>query len=163
MPVHTENIITPYSPEQLFDLVADVARYPEFLPWCSAARVESRRQMPDGSERLQAELVVSFKHISERYVSEVRLHPHHAINVTQIRGPFSQLHNSWRFTPTEDGGTHIHFMLEFRFRSAMLEKIIGLLFHRATQKMVSAFTERAHMLYGQHTHNSNQLSPQMDL
>lgn len=143
MPIHTEQQFSPYSPQQLFDLVADVEKYPEFLPWCRAARILERK---DGE--FLGELVISFAHFSESYVSRVVLDPPHGIEVTMVRGPFEHLSNSWKFTP-ENGGTRIDFSLDFKFRSRVLEKLIGGLFSKATAKMVSAFKARADVLYSQ--------------
>ncbi|MDE3037408.1 MAG: type II toxin-antitoxin system RatA family toxin [Pseudomonadota bacterium] len=142
MTSHTEQQISPYSPQQLFDLVADVERYPEFLPWCRAARVLEHK---DGE--ILAELVISFAHLTERYTSRVTLSPPDAIDAAMIKGPFTHLENRWRFTP-EGGGTRIDFFLDFRFRSKLLEKLIGGLFGKAAAKMTGAFKTRADELYG---------------
>ncbi len=143
MPKHSERQTSPYTPEQLFSLVADVAKYPEFLPWCRAARILERKE-----NEFLAELVISFAHHSERYTSRVSLDRPHEINVTMVRGPFEYLTNHWRFTSKEEGGTSIDFALDFTFRSKILEKLIGSLFAKATQKMVTAFKVRADELYG---------------
>jgi coenzyme Q-binding protein COQ10 len=143
MPLHTEQQFSPYTPQQLFDLVSDVARYPEFLPWCRAARILERKE-----NEFLGELVISFAHLTESYVSRVTLHPSHAIDVVLVRGPFEHLTNNWKFTPGKDGGTVIDFSLDFKFRSKILEKMIGPLFSKATAKMVSAFKARADVLYG---------------
>lgn len=142
MPLHAEQQFSIYTPQQLFDLVADVEKYSEFLPWCRAARILERRE-----NSFTAELIISFAHFTESYVSLVSLHPHHAIEVTLVRGPFEHLANHWKFIPVEQGGTIIDFSLDFKFRSALLEKLIGSLFARATAKMVSAFKTRADQLY----------------
>lgn len=142
MPLHREQIVLPYTQHQLFSLVADVARYPEFLPWCSAARILER-----GQEEFLAELAISYKHLSESYTSRVRLIPEEAIDVVMVKGPFEHLTNSWRFCRAE-GGTRIDFELDFAFRSKLLERMLGGFFTRATEKMVGAFTERAEALYG---------------
>lgn len=140
MPAHTEQHILPYTREQLFDLVADIERYPEFLPWCRAARILERKE-----GELLAELVISFAHLSESYVSRVTLLRPDAIDVVMVRGPFEYLTNRWRFTP-EGEGTRIDFFLDFKFRSRLLEKMIGGLFSRAVDKMVTAFRARADAL-----------------
>jgi len=149
MPVHSERHILPYSPEQLFDLVADIERYPEFLPWCRAARVLERK---DGE--FLGELVIRFAHLSESYTSRVTLQrPDNpgetgSIDVTMVKGPFEHLINRWQFAPVENG-TQVDFFLDFKFRSRLLEKMIGGLFSQATHKMVGAFQERAEKLYRQ--------------
>lgn len=142
MPSHSEKQILPYTQEQLFDLVADIERYPEFLPWCRAARILER----NGNELL-AELVISFAHMSESYTSRVVLERPQAIGVTMVKGPFEYLTNRWRFT-SMDGKTQIDFHLDFKFRSRMLETLIGGLFAKATARMGGAFRERAESLYG---------------
>lgn len=138
---------SPYTPAQLYALVMDIERYPEFIPWCRAARIISRV----GDDEFLGELVIAFKHIRESYVSRVRGAPEaHRIDVVMERGPFHHLTNSWHFIPQEDGSCIIDFAIDFSFESRILEKIIGALFSRATQKMVGAFSDRAEILYGDH-------------
>ena len=143
MPRHTEQQHSPYTPEQLFALVADVEKYPQFLPWCRAARILDR-----GEKEFLAELIISFAHHRESYTSRVSLDYPNEIHVEMARGPFEHLSNHWRFMPKEEGGTTIDFMLDFKFRSKILEKLIGSLFGKAVQKMVTAFKARADELYG---------------
>ena len=151
---HTETRILPYTTEQLYTLVADIEHYPEFLPWCKSARILSREQAS-----FTGELTVCFKGMCQSYVSRIHGKPpasrHLAtsLHVVQMRGPFTHLVNDWQFTPVEEKereekATEIRFMLEFAFKSKVLDKIIGLLFHKATRKMVEAFEERAKTLYG---------------
>lgn len=153
MPSHAEQQIMPYTTQQLFDLVADIERYPDFLPWCRAARIIERK--PD---EFLGELVIAFHHLSENYTSRVSMKrpasPSEAgsIDVVMVKGPFEYLVNRWRFTPVESatggqGGSEIDFFLDFKFRSRILEKIMGGLFGKATSKMVSAFKERANVMY----------------
>lgn len=147
MPHHREDITVPYPPQQMFDLVADVARYPEFLPWCRAARI-----LEQGDGWFMAELAIAYKGFGESYTSRVTLTPpdlsgHGAIDVEMVRGPFHHLTNRWRFSP-EGGGTRIAFELDFAFRSRMLEMMMGGFFTKATDKMGQAFRERADALYG---------------
>lgn len=139
---------SPYTPQQLMELVADVRRYPEFLPWCKLARVTSRNE-----HSFLAELVISFKGLTERYTSLVTLHPQGpvpAIDVRMVSGPFEHLSNRWEFHPLpgEDSGTEIDFHLDFRFKSKVLEKMLGGVFLRAQEKMADAFRDRADELYG---------------
>ncbi len=143
MPTHAEQRLLPYSQKQLFDLVASVDRYPEFLPWCTATRITRR----DG-QTFHADLVVRFKVFQERFASRVTLHPHSLIDVEYINGPFRYLNNHWRFIEAEDGGCVIDFYVDFEFRSRMLQKLIGLLFNEAVSRMVGAFETRARQLYG---------------
>ena len=133
MPAHNESKILPYTPQQLFDLVADVARYPEFLPWCKAARISEQ-----AADSFLGELVIHYKGLSESYTSRVTLSPYHAIDVMMEKGPFEYLTNNWRFTP-EGEGTRIDFALDFKFRSKMLDMMMGGFFLKATEKMMAAF------------------------
>jgi coenzyme Q-binding protein COQ10 len=145
MPTHAERRVLPYRAEQLFDLVADVERYPEFLPWCVAARIRSRE-----GNLILADLVIGFKMIRERFSSQVRLdRPGLRIDVAYKEGPFRYLNNHWTFEPLPDGHCRIDFYVDFEFRSAMLQKIIGVLFNEAVHRMVAAFERRARQLYGE--------------
>ena len=143
MPTHAEQRILPYTPEQLFDLVADVARYPEFLPWCVASRIRSR----DG-DVFFADLVIGFKMVRERFTSKVTLSAPERIDVTYTEGPFHHLNNHWIFKPAPGGGTQLDFYVDFEFRSKLLQTLIGALFNEAVRMMVSAFEKRAGQLYG---------------
>lgn len=148
MPAHKESRHLPYSPKQLFDLVADVEKYPEFLPWCVAARINKRME-----NILHADLVIGFKTFRESYTSHVTLlEPTSPDGLYEVRarlvhGPFSHLMNDWVFRPGKIGGTDIDFSVDFKFKSAMLEAIIGQFFDNAIHKMVTAFEERAKVLY----------------
>lgn len=151
MPSFCEQETSPYSPLQMYALVADVARYPEFLPWCRAARILERTD-----NGFLAELMIAFKAFRECYTSRVVLHPpagEHAaaaIEVDMVRGPFKYLRNHWRFLPTENG-TDIQLELDFAFNSRILEAAAGQAFRRAAEKMAYAFKERADALYGENT------------
>ena len=144
MPTHAEKRHLPYSQKQLFDLVAEVHRYPEFLPWCTACRITKR----DGNTFF-ADLVVRFKVFTERFQSKVTLHEHEQIDVEYIDGPFRYLNNHWRFISQADGSCVIDFYVDFEFRSKMLQALIGLLFNEAVSRMVDAFEKRAIDLYGE--------------
>ncbi len=141
--------ILPYPAQKLFDLVVDIESYPKFLPWCRAARILEKEE-----KRVLAELIISFKHITESYVSEVtfkRPASHNDdgyIDVRLVRGPFENLENHWRFVPVNENSTEVSLTLSFKFRSLILDSIIGLLFGKASQKMVNAFEKRAEELYG---------------
>ena len=125
MTSHSETQFLPYTTEQLFDLVADIESYPQFLPWCRAARIIERK--PD---EMLAELILSFAHMTERYTSRVALQrplskdAAGAIDVMLVKGPFKYLTNRWRFTP-EAGGARIDFFIDFQFQSKLLEALIG--------------------------------------
>ena len=144
MPVHTEKHVLPYTPGQVFDLVADVERYPEFLPWCVACR-----KTDTFDNGFEADLTIGFKMVREQFTSRVTLEKPGYIKVGYKKGPFRHLSNTWRFTP-RDGGkeTEIDFYLEFEFRSRVLQKLIGMLFEEAVRRMVAAFEARAADLYG---------------
>ena len=143
MPTHAEHRLLPYTAEQLFDLVADVERYPEFLPWCLGARVRERRD-----NVITADLLIGFRMVRERFTSRVVLDRPDQIDVSYAEGPFRYLDNHWQFIPQEDGGCLIDFYVDFEFRSRMLQKIIGVLFNEAVKRMVGAFEGRARQLYG---------------
>jgi len=144
MPTHAEQRLLPYTPEQLFDLVADIERYPEFLPWCVGARIKSRQE-----HELVADLVIGFKMIRERFTSRVTLdRPNLRIDVAYTEGPFRYLDNHWIFRPEPGGHTRLDFFVDFEFKSILLQKIIGALFNEAVRRMVAAFEARAKQLYG---------------
>ncbi len=148
MPTHSEHRHMPYSAEQIFALVADVARYPEFLPWTSAARIRDRRAIA-GGEELDADLVISFKVFRERFGSRVRLfHDDGVIETAYIDGPFKHMNSRWTIRPADDGGAIVDFHVDFEFRSPMLQRMIGMVFDQAMRRVVGAFEARAHALYG---------------
>lgn len=142
MPTHAEQRVLPFSPQQLYDMVADVARYPEFLPWCLAVRIRKN----DGRE-IVADLIVGFKMVRERFTSRVVLsEPGHCLEVEYIEGPLRYLNNHWRFEPHENG-CRIDFFVDFEFKSRLLQKAFKPLFNEAVRRMVSAFEARAYDLY----------------
>jgi len=144
MPTHAEERHLHHAPEQLFDLVADIERYPEFLPWCTAARLRSRED-----DLIIAELVIGFKGVRERFTSRVKLNrPGMRIDVSYEEGPFKYLNNHWIFQADGQGGCVIDFFVDFEFRSRLLQKMITLLFNEAVRRMVGAFEARADDLYG---------------
>ena len=143
MPRHTETKHLPYSPEQLFDLVADVSRYDEFLPWVVAVRVRS-----SSATETVADLVVGFNAFKERFTSRVVKERPDKILVDYFEGPLKYLHNECRFEPTTDGGTNLCFSVDFAFRSRIFEALAGQMFDRALRRMTRAFEERAAALYG---------------
>lgn len=149
MPTHAEKRVLPYEPRQLFDLVAQVERYPEFLPWCLASRVRRRE-----GKTVIADLVVGFKMVRERFTSRVILHDeveeHLRIDVTYVDGPFRYLNNHWLFLPQEEGCL-LDFYVDFEFRSRLLQKVMQPLFNEAVRRMVGAFEARAKELYGRET------------
>lgn len=143
MTQHSEKRVITHSPEQLFDLVADVRLYPEFLPWCLAARIRE-----ETDEKLVADLIIGFQVFKERFTSHVRLDRQAMeIHVEYAEGPFKYLKNTWKFNPHPDG-CEIDFYVDFEFNSRILQTVIESLFTEAVKKMVRAFEQRAHHLYG---------------
>ena len=126
MPRHSETRNLPYTPEQLYELVADVARYKDFLPWVAAVRIRS-----DSPTLMIADLVVGFGALKETFTSRVKY-----------------LHNSWKFRPDGKGGTDLEFCVDFAFKSRIFETLAGQMFDRALRRMIQAFETRAHALYG---------------
>lgn len=148
MPTHSETRQLPFDAQQMYDLVADVARYPEFLPWTAAARVRSVTPQEDGSQVMDADLVISFKLFRERFRSRVVLWPEHLkIDTEYLDGPFKHMKSNWSFTPNETG-CDVSFYVDFEFRNRLLQKAAGLFFYEAMQRIVRAFEERAKSLYG---------------
>jgi len=142
MPRHSETKFLPYTPDQLFDLVADVASYDEFLPWVVAVRVRSSSEA-----ETVADLVVGFNAFKERFTSRVKKERPGRICVDYIEGPLKYLHNEWRFEPA-NGGTNVHFSVDFAFKSRLFEALAGQMFDRALRRMTGAFETRAASLYG---------------
>jgi coenzyme Q-binding protein COQ10 len=146
MPKHAEMRPMPHTPRQLFDLVADVERYPEFLPWCAAARIRRR-----DSGSIVADLVIGFGLLRERFTSKAALFPAAPgaprIDIEFVDGPFRRLQGHWVFHPRERG-CEVEFYVDFEFRSRLLQATIEMLFHEAVRRMVRAFEERAHKVYG---------------
>jgi coenzyme Q-binding protein COQ10 len=142
MPNHAEKKLVPYSVEQMFDLVAEVDLYPEFLPWCLASRITKKEE-----EFFYADLIIGYKMIREKFTSKVTLSYPDNIHVEYIEGPMKFLSNQWKFIPQQDGGCMIDFYLDFEFKHKVLENLMGLFFEKAFQKMVGAFEQRANSLY----------------
>lgn len=148
MPKHHETRELPYSAQAMYDLVADVARYPEFLPWTAAARIRSRKSI-DGGEVMEADLVISFKVFRERFGSRVTLLPGEGRILTEyIDGPFKHLKSVWTFADRPEGGSKVSFDVDFEFRNPILAGVIGLVFNEAMHRIVAAFEARANALYG---------------
>ena len=143
MPRHSETRHLPYSPEQLFDLVADVARYDEFLPWVVAVRVRSSNE-----QETIADLVVGFNAFKERFTSRVVKERATRICVDYVEGPLKYLHNEWKFDRAPGGGTIVGFSVDFAFKSRIFETLAGSMFDRALRRMTGAFEQRAAALYG---------------
>ncbi|MEM1266238.1 MAG: type II toxin-antitoxin system RatA family toxin [Pseudomonadota bacterium] len=147
MPTHSEKRFLPYAPDEMFDLVADIESYPEFLPWCAASRVRDRRARGE-TEIVDADLVISFKVFREKFGSRVKLDPGARLIVVEyLDGPFRYLNNNWSFRSV-NGGTEVEFFVDFEFRSRALQAVIGVVFYEAMRRVVRAFEARAAALYG---------------
>lgn len=143
MPKHAEKRILPYTPQQLFDLVADVGRYPDFLPWCKAVRI-----VHQDKKSLTADLVIGYKIFSEKFRSEVSLNRPNSIEVNYLSGPLSHLSNRWEFSAKGKKACELSFEVDFDFRSSLLGGVMEMFFDKALMKMVAAFESRALHLYG---------------
>ena len=138
----------PYTAQQMFDLVADVERYPEFLPWCRATRILKSDLDEDGGTFV-AEMVVAYKVFREQYRSEVVLdRANKRIDVYYLDGPFQRLHNNWTFTDKPEGGSNVDFHIEFEFRTFLLQATAQAVFEKAFARMSDAFIKRADAIYG---------------
>jgi coenzyme Q-binding protein COQ10 len=142
MPKHSETRRLPYSPEQMFDLVADIRRYPEFLPWVIAMRVRK-----DGDTETLADMIVGFKGLRETFTSKVTKARAHTLHVEYVEGPLKYLNNDWRFRPDGEG-CHVDFSVDFAFKNRVFEMLAGQVFSMALRRMIGAFEDRARVLYG---------------
>jgi len=142
MPRYAEQKRVPYSPEQMFDLVADVGKYPQFLPWCVGARIRTQT-----AQEMVADLTIGFGPFRESFTSRVKLEHPHTIMVHYENGPFKYLNNRWIFKPDAQGCV-IDFFVDFEFRSRVLQMAIGTVFAEAVRRMVNAFLKRARDVYG---------------
>ena len=153
MPSHSETKILPYSAKQMFDLVMDIEKYPDFLPWCLAARITKKHNENFSNGQLEADLVISFKGFSQKYSSDVRSSKtkdgEFLISVAAIDGPFKNLVNAWEFKDI-NGECEVKFFIDFEFKSLILGKMIGLIFEKATSKMIDAFEKRAQTIFSEH-------------
>jgi coenzyme Q-binding protein COQ10 len=154
MPRHSEKRILPYTPEQLFELVADVGSYQEFLPWVAATRIRLNSET-----EMVADLVVGFKALKETFTSRVHKTRPAEIEIDYVEGPLKYLHNSWKFRAVP-GGTEVDFCVDFAFRNRLFEALAGQMFDRALRRMIGAFEERAGVLYGTSASGNNRSSAQ---
>jgi coenzyme Q-binding protein COQ10 len=149
MPRADETRVVPFTAGQMYDLVADVRRYPEFIPWCAALRVRSEEIGADGRGELVADMVARFKGFEEKFRTRVTLdQAAHVIDVAYLDGPFSHLKNVWRFEPLGERASRVHFHIDFEFRSRLLKLVASAMFERALTKLSDAFEARAGVLYG---------------
>jgi coenzyme Q-binding protein COQ10 len=148
MPTHREIKTMPYTAQQMYDLVGDVQSYPKFLPWNAAARIRSRDDMGD-HEVMLADLVISFKVFREKFGSKVVLWPaDKKIDTEYLDGPFKYMKSWWQFRDLDDGSCEVEFFVDFEFKNAILQSVIGVVFNEAMRRVVSAFEKRAADLYG---------------
>lgn len=147
MPSHRETRILPYSAEQLFDLVMDIEKYPEFLPWCLGARINDRKK-----KELEADVIVGYKMFREKFTSRVHYIRPDAIEVEYMKGPMRHLQNKWVFRSTKAGQCSVDFYVDFSLQSKLLEKLADQFFHKALVKMIDAFEGRALSLYDGRRH-----------
>ncbi|MCB1539065.1 MAG: type II toxin-antitoxin system RatA family toxin [Rhodospirillales bacterium] len=143
MPTHAETRTLPHTPEQMFDLVADVERYPEFLPWCRDARIWKRE-----GNVIHADLVIGYKLFQERFTSRVTLERPGHIRVEYLKGPLKYLNNHWRFMAADLDACVVDFFVDFEFRNPIFQKVMGVFFNEIVRRMVAAFEARANQLYG---------------
>lgn len=143
MPRHQEQRRLPYTPDQLFDLVADVGRYQEFLPWVIGTRIRSRE-----ANLLVADVIVGFRMFRETFRSRVTLDRPHRVHVDYLEGPLKYLRNDWTFK-ADGQGTLVDFCVDFEFRNRVFETLAGAVFGEAFRRMVGAFETRASSLYDQ--------------
>ncbi|MQW85431.1 type II toxin-antitoxin system RatA family toxin [Sinorhizobium saheli] len=148
MPHFETNHVVKHSAEEMFDLVADVERYPEFLPLCEALSVRSRKER-DGKVLLLADMTVGYKAIRETFTTQVLLkRAELMIDVNYIEGPFKYLDNVWRFEPTSERLSIVHFYIDYEFKSRILGALMGTMFDRAFRMFSEAFEKRADAVYG---------------
>lgn len=142
MPSHKEVRILPYTAEQLFDLVIDIEKYPEFLPWCIGARINERQK-----NKIEADVVIGYKVFREKFTSRVHMIRPNAIEVEYLKGPMRHLQNKWVFTDLKKGQCEVDFYVEFSMETKFFESLVDQFFHRALVKMINAFEARASELY----------------
>ena len=144
---HAVTKVLPYTPEQLFSLVGDVAHYPEFVPWITSMRVWNQRETAPGVIELDSEAGIGFAMLREAFSTHVKRDANaRTILVTLIKGPFRSLENRWRFTP-DPGGCKVEFKIEYEFKSRILSAVLASNFDRAVMKLMGCFEARAKALY----------------
>ena len=143
MPHHAETRRLPYTPAQVYALVADIGRYADFLPW-----VQGMRILKTEGNVVTADMIVGFKMVRERFTSRVTLTPETRVHVDYLSGPLKYLHNDWTFRTAPAGACDIDFSVDFEFKNKMFERLAGMFFHDALRRMVGAFEARAAAIYG---------------
>jgi coenzyme Q-binding protein COQ10 len=149
MPSFSNKRRVPHSASEMFDLVADVERYPEFVPLCQSLKIRQRTPRGDGTEMVVADMTVSFKLVKETFTSEVTLdRPNMKITVRYLHGPFSNLENRWTFEPKGDDACDVGFFIAYEFKSRVLALLMGSMFDAAFARFSAAFEKRADKVYG---------------
>lgn len=152
MPTHSEMRKMPFLARDMYDLVADIESYPRFLPWCAAARIRSRQPSNCG-EKVDADLVIAFKAFRETFRSRVELREDALeICIEYLDGPLERMESQWNFRPLPNGDCRVEFQVDYRFRTGLFNKLVKLVFHHVTHRVVQAFEERARKVYGQSGH-----------
>lgn len=144
MPSVEKTVLVMHTPEQMFHLVDDVLRYPEFLPWCGKTEVHERKDLD-----LTASLHIDYLGIRQKFTTKNKNTPHERIDMALVEGPFTHLHGVWQFTPLGDQGCKIQFNIDYSFNSKLLEKVIGTVFNRIMSTLTDAFIVEADRLYGE--------------
>jgi coenzyme Q-binding protein COQ10 len=148
MPTFSNRRRVAHTAEQMFDLVADVERYPEFVPLCKSLKIRQRTPRSDGTEVVVADMIVSFKLVREAFTSKVTLdRSNRKILVEYLQGPFSKLENRWSFEPKSDTSCEVGFFISYEFKSRMLAMLMGTMFDTAFQRLAAAFEKRADAIY----------------
>ena len=147
MPTHSETRILPYSSEQMFDLVMDIGKYPEFLPWCIGARINEQ-----GKNNLDADVLIGYKMFRERFSSRVHFTTPTQIEVEYLKGPMRHLHNKWAFKDLKESQCQVDFYVDFSLKTKLLESFVDQFFQKALMKMINAFEGRAMEIYGAQKH-----------
>jgi coenzyme Q-binding protein COQ10 len=148
MPHHEEQATLPYTADELFEVVADVKDYPSFIPWCSGARIHH-----EDEREITADLVIGFGPFQESFTSQVTLDRPRQVSVCAVEGPLEHLTNTWTFTPAGDQ-THVAFVIDFQFKSHLLDHVANGMFHEATTRMMSAFESRMHLVHMMRRHGT---------
>ena len=143
MPTHAEKRILPYKPQQMFDLVAAVDLYPQFLPWCIGARINEKKR-----NNLTADVIVGYKVFREKFSSRVHFEKDKAIDVEYLQGPMSHLQNKWKFREIKGGKCEVQFYVDFSLKTKLFESLVDQFFHKVLIRMIDAFEHRAEDLYG---------------
>ncbi|MFT6490101.1 MAG: coenzyme Q-binding protein COQ10 [Parvibaculaceae bacterium] len=147
MPTHSEVRLVPYEAKDVFEMVGDIGKYPDFLPWCAGARIR-KEEVVEGHKVITADLIIAYKMFRERFSSEVTLYPETLkVDISYKDGPFKYLNSHWKVCPLDEG-SEIDFYVDFEFKSRMLQSMVARVFTKAVHKMVSAFIDRADALYG---------------